>query len=97
MDIMDLLKENYSMGIFGLLGFFFHGHFLNALFLAILWEFVEDSFDQGLSKDTVYKHFYEYQSIWKQDDVSRQNKVLDLFKNMMSYYGGHYARNKLPL
>ena len=24
-------------------------------------------FDQGLSKDTVYKHFSEYQSIWKQD------------------------------
>ena len=39
---MDLLTKNYSVGIFSLLGFFFHGQFMNAVILALVWEFIDD-------------------------------------------------------
>ena len=94
---MNILSENYSVGIFGILGFFFHGQFINAIILAILWEFIEDCLHKGVSTENIYTHFSEYQSIWKHDDLSKQNKMLDLLKNMISYYGGHYLRNKLPV
>lgn len=94
---MNILTNNYSMGIFSLLGFFFQGQFMNAVILALLWEFIEDCLDKGVSTENIYNHFSEYQSIWKKNDLSKQNKVVDLMKNMGGYYGGHYLRNKMPL
>ena len=59
--------------------------------------FVDDCLDKGVSTENIYKHFSEYQSVWKKDNLSRQNKIVDLMKNMSGYYGGHYLRNKMPL
>ena len=94
---MDLLTKNYSVWIFSLLGFFFQGQFMNAVILALVWEFVDDCLDKGVSTENIYNHFSEYQSVWKKDNLSRQNKIVDLMKNMSGYYGGHYLRNKMPL
>jgi len=93
---MDQLRS-YPALVFAILGFFFYGQFINVFILAVLWEFIEDCLDKGISSDNIYQHFAEYQGLWKQDDLSKQNKVIDLGTNLGAYYVGHYLRNKLPL
>ena len=89
--------RKYPFIVFIILGFFFQGQFVNAIILSVVWELFEDCMDQGVSPSNIYKHFNEYKSILKQDNLSNQNKVIDLVSNLVGYYIGHFIRGKLPL
>ena len=82
--------RKYPILVFFILGFFFQGQFLNALILSIVWELIDDCLDKGLSTSNIYDHLNEYKTIWKQDPLSKQNKVIDLLTNLSGYYGGHF-------
>ena len=93
---MEQIRK-YPAMVFIILGFFFYGQFMNVFILAIIWELVDDCLDKGVSPSNIAQHFSEYQRLWKQDDSSKQNKIIDLGTNMGAYYIGHFIRNKLPL
>lgn len=92
---MDSIKT-YPPLAFAMFGFFFHGNFLNAFILSIIWEeYVSEYFTGSISKQREKLSDYLLTSV--NQDILKYPKLTNIVTNMISYYGGHYARNKLPL
>ena len=92
---MDPIKT-YPPLAFGMFGFFFHSNFLNAFILSIIWEeFVSEYFTGSISKQHVKLSDYLLTPV--NQDILKYPKLINIVTNMIAYYSGHYARNKLPL
>lgn len=89
--------ETKDLFIFTTIGFFFPSQFINTFILCIIYEFIVDMYQKDFELNNIQTHFNEYLHLYKQDIKSDQNKLIDLAKNMSSYYVGHYLRNKLPI
>lgn len=81
------MDKSNNFFIFIGLGFFFYSHFITVLVICILWELMNEYYktDKTDISSISYKK------------INIQEKLNNIGTNMISYYIGHYIRNKLPL
>lgn len=81
--------NNLNYLYFAILGFIFPSNIFGAILLAFMWDLLDECMEQGsYTLEFVQQHIQEYKN---------KQKIIESGSYVVSYYIGHYLRNKFPL